>query len=482
MKKSLLLFSIILLFPAIPFAECTIGLALGSATSDGRPVIFKNRDIAAWNLRFKTFTPSGYHAYVGNTYEGSSTVWMGVNEVGFGIVQSAAYNLPGGGSGLNNGSMMAFALQRCTRVADFAAILDSTDNTGRATAANFAVIDALGDGAMFECGSTTHARYDPDALGIVVRANFAYIGDGGRVGLNRMERAYQLMSDAHQGDSLDARFVAKHVVADLVYPDQDPYPLPWTGSFSGMPAGYVNTGPFTGVQTICNYNTRACGVVHGVPNGEDPANALMWCFFGQPVLSIPLPIFPASHNQPPEATGSPAPMCDLVHDKSNAAFDDPTYSYYLDTAEILDVFDEGVWSFSWPAMDWAFQTVAEKIADWDARPPLAGERADFQDLVAADLYRAYDSEAFMDVIVASLLPETALDVQPSLFSATCRIQPARPDETFSDIEILDVSGRRVAQSDGAFTWEPEATLSAGVYLVRARVGETTLSQRVVYMK
>ena len=80
------------------------------------------------------------------------------------------------------------------------------------------------------------------------------------------------------------------------------------------------------------------------------------------------------------------------------------------------------------------------------------------------------------------------------------------------IEIFDIAGRRVAElsprhtadplakgvsggglaplnkggcpegTGGILTWQPSATLSSGIYLVRATMGDESLSKRVVYLK
>jgi len=66
----------------------------------------------------------------------------------------------------------------------------------------------------------------------------------------------------------------------------------------------------------------------------------------------------------------------------------------------------------------------------------------------------------------------------------------------AEIEVFDVNGRIVAtpsfvlplnkgeMSEGqrGFIWRPDASLGSGVYLVRATVGEETVSKRVVYLK
>ncbi len=499
---------ITLAIPAILYS-CTIGLALGSATSDGRPIVFKNRDITSWNLEFRVDTPSGEHAYVRNSYRSSSTAWMGANEVGFAIVQSAAYNVSGWGSGLGNGSMMNYALENCETVDDFEAILIDTDGGDRNTKANYAVIDAYGNGAMFECSPYIYDRYDADTLGIVVRANFSYIGDYRRVGQNRMERAYDLMAEAIAGDSLDALYISKTVVSDLLYPDQDPYPLPWTGSFPGMPAGYVNTGDFTAVQTTCNYNTLATGVVQGALAGGDPENTLMWCFFGQPVLSIPIPVFPAAHDEPPQLIGSPAPMLALVQAKSDSAFDHDT-TYFMNTVFLLDEYYTGAHEYTIPTMEWAFDSVNSVLADWESSPPSTSERSDFQDTIAAIIYNAYSSGTPMSVVATDFPREIEIGAYPNPFNSAVIISTS----TDAEIGVFDVNGRLVdvissacarpepnatvissnqrdchvgqspPRNDGKseFIWRPDESLGSGVYFVRVQNGGQVNSNPVVYIK
>ncbi|MGC9315613.1 MAG: T9SS type A sorting domain-containing protein [bacterium] len=477
--------SILLLGAPIALFACTIGLALGSATSDGRPLVFKNRDITNWSLEFRVDTPSGEHAYVRNSYAGSSTAWMGANEVGFAIVQSAAYNVSSsGGSGLSNGTMMNHALKNCTTVDDFEDILIATDGGGRSTAANYAVIDAYGNGAIFECSPYEYDRYDADTLGIVVRANFSYLGGTGRVGQNRMERAYDLMAEAIAGDSLDALYISKTVVSDLLYPDQDPYPLPWTGSFPGMPSGYVNTGPFMGLQTICNFNTLATGVVQGALAEGDPENTLMWCFFGQPVLSLPIPVFPAAHDEPSQLTGSPAPMRALAQAKSDSAFDHGT-EYYLNTGFLLDEYYTGIHEYTIPTIEWAFDSVNSVLAEWETSPPSAAERSVFQDAIAEIIYDAYSDGVPMTVInsdFAGVPEKLEISAYPNPFNSALTIEYSAGAE----IAILDLTGRVVgvpsANSDGKCVWRPTEDIPSGVYFVRLEKGKRSESRRVLFLK
>jgi len=56
-------------------------------------------------------------------------------------------------------------------------------------------------------------------------------------------------------------------------------------------------------------------------------------------------------------------------------------------------------------------------------------------------------------------------------------------ERLSSTEIYDLSGRMIAKIEGGEQiWSPEPSISSGVFLVRARIGEHSLTKRVVYLK
>jgi len=486
MNMKLFLRISLLFIPFLAHAECTIGVASGTATRDGRPVVFKTRDTSSWSLEFKVQMPAGYHAYAGNTSVDSSTVWMGVNEAGFGITQSAAYNVGGSGSGLGNGTMMNYALERCDSIGDFEDILIATNSSGRSTKANYAVFDAYGGAAIFECAPHEYDRYDADSIGLVVRANFSYLGDSGRCGQNRMERAYQLMSDAIAGDSLDARFVVKHVITDLDYPGQNPYPLPWTGSFDGMPAGWIDTGPFTDIQTICNANTHAAGVARGVPPGGDTEDALLWCIFASPVASVPFPLFPAAHNEPPEGVGSSSEMFTACRAKYDSLFSHSSVSYWLDASYLLNESGEGVLSYAPSIIDWAFDTVDYWLTTTTS--PLPSERSDFQDVVMDRVLAAYLNGVPLGIEEAETPERAALAIAPNPFNSSCKISIPETSERIEGITIHDISGREIDRLDvdwPTFTeivWTPKDDLPAGIYLIRTRPSTKPLYAKAILVK
>jgi len=52
----------------------------------------------------------------------------------------------------------------------------------------------------------------------------------------------------------------------------------------------------------------------------------------------------------------------------------------------------------------------------------------------------------------------------------------------AEIEVFDINGRPVAEFPGACQWQPTASVGSGVYLVRATIGDESVTKRIVYLK
>lgn len=74
---------------------CTIGVAAGSATSDGRTLLWKTRDGNASKYNNEVIYHDSYkYKFITVITAGETTVaWMGVNEKGFAILDSDVYDL-----------------------------------------------------------------------------------------------------------------------------------------------------------------------------------------------------------------------------------------------------------------------------------------------------------------------------------------------------------------------------------------------------
>lgn len=261
--------------------ECTVGVASGKATADGRPLLWKNRDAQSRHNVARWFD-DGKHAYVAICDAGNpNSVWGGTNAAGFCIMNSVSRDMPGDSkTGPGNGPFMKLALRECATVAEFEQLLERTAKSGRRTRANFGVVDARGGAAIFETGHATHVRFDAadDARGLVVRANFATTAKGDR-GKDRFARATALCAKIPASTRLDSRFLLQQFCRDL-----EPPPTATSGV----------EGTQDVRETIHRQTTVAAMVFHGVKDGEDPALTTMWAVLGQPLFSVAVPCWPAA--------------------------------------------------------------------------------------------------------------------------------------------------------------------------------------------
>ncbi len=182
---------------------CTIAVAAGNSTVDGRPVIWKNRDYferpEAWqSILF-------WHQAISQTFSISDTFrdrfnyvavsdrgawsdpqdvtetlfypYAGANERGLAVVSAQAHTLEANvqeqvvitasqdASGIRNGGLNHWILSRCETITDVEQLLTDTNggggyngSTARNTASLIAVIDRLGGAAIFEVDGNSFAR------------------------------------------------------------------------------------------------------------------------------------------------------------------------------------------------------------------------------------------------------------------------------------------------------------------------------------
>ncbi|MBL8752942.1 MAG: hypothetical protein JNK15_06530 [Planctomycetes bacterium] len=279
--------------------ECTIGVAAGRATEDGRPLLWKLRDAHKVDNVVLPLADGKVPYFALCDAGDAKAVWGGMNTAGFAIVNSVSRDLAqGSDKGPANGAFMKLALQTCTTVAEFETLLQSTNDNGRRTRANFAVIDAAGGAALFEAGHKTFTRFDADKdeAGVVVRTNFATTAEGGR-GKERFARAAAILKTP-AAKALSPRFVLQQVLRDVQAPP----------SAQAGERGRLDTR-----ETICRQTTVAALVLHGVKAGEDAKWATMWVVLGHPLFQVAMPLFPAAGAVPMAVAGDPkSSLCDLA--------------------------------------------------------------------------------------------------------------------------------------------------------------------------
>lgn len=310
--------SILCAFLAPRSSSCTSAVILGSATRDGRPLLWKNRDTKDRNneiVHFASVMVDGHptFAFVAVTNAGSPHPWAGLNEAGFAVINTLTRDMKGKApeKGPGNAGFMRLALRSCRTVSDFERLLRRTDGKRR-TIATFAVIDAAGRGATFETGPDRFVAFDASdprvarascAKGVVVRTNFTFTANGISPGerpaaqdidsksYRRFARAEELLGDEGK---IDLATLLQRVVRDH---DLD----------AGTPR-LLDTR-----ETISRLTTVSAIVIHGAKPGEDPRTATMWVLLGEPSLSVAIPTWVAMGKTSPLVDGeTTSPLCDVA--------------------------------------------------------------------------------------------------------------------------------------------------------------------------
>jgi isopenicillin-N N-acyltransferase-like protein len=152
--------------------ECTTWAATGSATTDGRPILAKNRDYQLEHLPLQVVAraepAAGYgHIYV--TSAGNPGVFVaGLNEAGLAVADTHV-PCPDVGPGLPTFALSMHLLEEHRTVASALAYLQRMPRLGRN---NLLLADAGGELAVFENGHSRGAVVRPDADILVATNHF----------------------------------------------------------------------------------------------------------------------------------------------------------------------------------------------------------------------------------------------------------------------------------------------------------------------
>ncbi|MGQ9801109.1 MAG: carcinine hydrolase/isopenicillin-N N-acyltransferase family protein [Candidatus Saccharicenans sp.] len=320
-KKSFFLVLVALLLISLaapePAPACTLIVASGKATHNGRPLMWKNHDTPQLLNKLMYFKDARYK-FIGlinaDDAEGKE-IWAGLNERGLAIMNSQADDLAlkekkYDGSG--NGAFMRLALGQCATVDEFEKLLQKEKGKWD-LAANFGVMDASGGAAFFETSSDYYTRFDADDIkvapfGYIVRTNFSYTSpdylQGG--GFIRFERMSHLAEMARATGQLEVKFILQQAARDLNHEKLHSYPL--SRPLPDDPARplYINTN-----DTINRNSTASVVVFEGAPSSDRPDLATMWVILGQPISGVAIPVWPYAERVPVAASAPGQETCPL---------------------------------------------------------------------------------------------------------------------------------------------------------------------------
>ena len=275
-----------------PLLACTSVIVSGRVTKDGRPMIFKHRD--SGNVHNMMLVVQGKkYRYLGLVNAGDTLpkdVWGGYNEAGFGIVNTAAYNLNGnGGDTDGDGILIRKALEFCATLEGFERLMDTVKKP-RDVNSNFAVLDAKGGCAYYETGNYKYVKFDvndpavaPD--GYLMRTNFGTTGNHKLdQGVERYQAITAFMEEACKEGHLEHDYLITHISRYLKHgvTQLDMYDM--------MPETETDTCYVSFHDYIARYSTASVVLVQGVRPDESPLNTISWTIMGWPLTTIAMPL------------------------------------------------------------------------------------------------------------------------------------------------------------------------------------------------
>lgn len=269
-----------LLLTAADSWGCTSMIVSSKASAGGRPILWKHRDTGADNNFLARVEGSGNDiGYVGLFNGGDSLLseaWMGMNDAGFAIMNTASYNLAPDTAAMKDreGALMALALSKCSSVQDFCNMLDTLPKP-MGVQANFGVIDARGGAAYFETDDFRYTRFDvaDEPSGVVIRTNFSFSGeDGAGYGYIRYDSTSHLAATA-----IDNRLVTPELLTETLSRS-------FYHSLLGRDCSADN---FAVDQDFIprNISTSSIAIV-GINPGQDTAGMTMWANLGYPPCGV----------------------------------------------------------------------------------------------------------------------------------------------------------------------------------------------------
>ena len=302
---AILLAFTLLLFLAPESNACTSAIISGKLTPDGRPLLWKHRDTGELNNRVDYIAKSKDVKYafiaVVNSPETEKESWMGVNEAGFAIINTASSNMNkyAEDDGDQEGTFMYKALAMCKTVKEFEALLKNKKHQPRKVEANFGVIDAEGGAAYFETNSYDYTKYDVNdptvaPYGFLVYTNFSFTGkpDGGGGYIRYANAQEKIFGKAIRKDAITPEWIFNNLSRSYYNPLLE---VDLTKDFNLTPGGWFPDSDF-----IPRKSTASTAVIKGVKKGENPLLSVMWTILGYPPVAVAVPLFVAAGADQPD--------------------------------------------------------------------------------------------------------------------------------------------------------------------------------------
>jgi len=290
---------------------------------------------------------------------------------------------------MRNGYFMRHALGNCVTVADFERLIRETNDSGRRTRANFAVLDATGAAAIFEVSDSDYWKSDANdpnvaPKGYLVRSNFAFNGSGrsgieGSYSFERYQRADRLVDSLCSAGDLNYKSIIRTLMRDFSDREGAPIPVPFSGQFrSSSPRGYIRCD-----KSICRSSSVSASLIVGILPSESAKLSTMWTILGQPACSIAVPYWPVGETPAEARSGRSARLCNVALTIKSLLFDYKS-GKYVDSYKLRDGIGGGLWAMTFPAEDRIFQQADRRLSKWRRDEPNTSEMMATQAALAAE--------------------------------------------------------------------------------------------------
>ena len=282
-------------------AACTSAIISGKLTPDGRPLLWKHRDTGELNNRVD-YVKGPKYAFIAivNANEGDGKSWMGVNEAGFAIINTASSPMrkyPQDSTD-REGDIMYEVLGTCKNMADFEKFLNNKKKQPRCVETNYGVIDAEGNAAYFETNSFDYYKYDVNdpitaPNGYLVYTNFSHNGkvNGGGGYIRYANADEQLLGKYLNQSEITPKWIINNLSRSFYNP--------LLGIDLTKDASLTPNGWFPDCDFIPRRSTASAAVIKGVKKGENPLLSVMWAVLGYPPVSVAVPCFVAMGDDQP---------------------------------------------------------------------------------------------------------------------------------------------------------------------------------------
>jgi hypothetical protein len=348
-----------------------IGVISPRLMYDGRPILWQNFDSDSASTSVGFFQGDQYNFFGLMIGDDSSRIYAGLNTAGFAIVFSSNWQE----SDASEADLIKQALGQCGRLQDFDRLLAAT-SVSIGSNSSFACMDAFGSLLLYESDSN---RIDPSDFkqspdGFLVRANFHFDGEQtANEEYWRYHRAKELLKTESVKRKLHNHVVVKKVARDLQSIAFQPVDVPFTGDSRNAPFGYVACK-----NSINQFNTVSCVVIHGVRSGENPDFATMWIVLGEPSSGIAVPLWPATSQVPVECSASALSMNLLFQQQKKSLYDLADMPTFMNTEKLFALRAELD-----PIENIIFAETRKALSRWRTQSDYHQEMIDFQMTTAA---------------------------------------------------------------------------------------------------